>query len=321
MDSIGLVDSVGALGIEIVAQAPVLVAAFAATAVAMAFIGWHITREPGLVARRLGAPRREARGLEDLELAMSFRDRILAPIVAACSRLVLQYTPTSTIEGYRRNLRLAGQGTTDVRDFLGRKGLLAGGFAGAYLLVAGSTGLPLPPTAAIILAIVGFYVPNIALSRQIGARQKAIRRALPDTLDLLTICVEAGLGFDAAMARVVDKRSDELSAEFGRVLSEMRVGRSRRDAMRALAERTDVTDVNTFVSAIIQSEQLGVSISKILSTQSGQMRVLRRQRAQEMAQKAPIKMLFPMVFLIFPAIFVVVLGPALPGIFRSLSRA
>jgi tight adherence protein C len=140
---------------------------------------------------------------------------------------------------------------------------------------------------------------------------------LPDALDLLTISVEAGLGFDIALQRVTEKWDNELGQEFKRVIGDIALGRSRREALRDMAERTDVEDVQIFTSAIIQAEQLGVSISKILRLQSDQMRVRRRQRAEEQAQRAPILMLFPMVFLIFPSIFVVILGPAVPKMMTS----
>jgi tight adherence protein C len=133
---------------------------------------------------------------------------------------------------------------------------------------------------------------------------------LPDALDLLTISVEAGLGFDAAVAKVVEKWNNELSRAFGRANQEIRVGKLRRQALRDMAERAEVPDLSTFIAAIIQADQLGVSISKVLHIQSEQMRVKRRQRAEAEAAKAPIKMLFPLVFLIFPSLFIVLMGPA-----------
>jgi tight adherence protein C len=289
----------------------------AALGVLIATFGVAQLQRPSLVAQRLGSFGQPAHSLEELELQLSFRERVLMPLVRGISGLVLRSTPASTLEGYRRKLVLAGS-PLEVRDFLGAKGLLALGLGGGYLLLSGLVRIgPSPIAIALLLAVLGFYLPNIVLQRRIGRRQKAIQRALPDTLDLLTICVEAGLGFDAAIQRVAEKRDDELSREFGRVLAEMRVGRARRDALRSMAERTDVPDVNTFISAIVQSEQLGVSISKVLLTQADQMRVRRRQRAEEAAHKAPIKMLFPMAFLIFPALFVVLLGPTLPRIAQT----
>ncbi len=162
--------------------------------------------------------------------------------------------------------------------------------------------------------VLGYMLPVMWLGRQITARKKSITKALPDAIDLLTISVEAGLAFDLALQRVTEKWDDALSREFKRVLSDVRLGRTRRDALRDMAERTGVEDVQTFVASIIQADQLGVPLTKILRIQSDQMRIRRRQRAEEAAQKAPIKMLFPMVFLIFPALFVVILGPAVPRI-------
>jgi tight adherence protein C len=156
------------------------------------------------------------------------------------------------------------------------------------------------------------------LSRKTKERQKGIQMALADAIDLLTISVEAGLGFDPALQRVADKWENELTWEFRRMLHEMRVGKSRREAMRELANRCNVDDLNIFVSSIIQADQLGVSITQVLRTQSRQLRIRRRQRAQEQAQKAPIKMLFPMALLIFPALYVVLLGPAIPRLVEGL---
>lgn len=299
--------------------APPTLAGLAALGVLMATWGAFVLRQPGLVAQRLGGTAPAARSLEEMELQLSFQQRVAKPLIRACSRLVLRYTPHSAIEGYRKKLVLAGSpGGLEVRDFLGAKGLLALALPGGVVLVSALLRAPPQPLLLATLAAVGFRLPDFLLARRIKRRQNDIQRALPDTLDLLTICVEAGLGFDGAIGRVVDKRDDELSREFGRMLTEMRMGRSRRDALRSITERTDVNDVNTFVSAIVQSEQLGVSISKVLLTQAAQMRVRRRQRAEEAAHKAPVKMLFPMVFLIFPAIFVVILGPTMPGVIKML---
>jgi tight adherence protein C len=164
----------------------------------------------------------------------------------------------------------------------------------------------------------GFMMPNIWLSTKISARKGAITRALPDALDLLTISVEAGLGFDLALAKVVEKWNNALTMEFARVLTEMRVGKPRRESLRDMVARTEVGDVTAFVAAIIQADQLGVSISRVLQIQSEQMRIRRRQRAEEKAHQAPVKMTFPMVFLIFPALLIVILGPAIPRIMETL---
>jgi tight adherence protein C len=318
-ESLGFIGALIAVA-PALATSPYVLALVAGAGVLTATAGLARVQRPGLVAQRLGSFGAQPHSLEDLELQLSFRERVLIPLARRFSALVIRYTPASTFDGYRRKLVLGGSpGGLDVRDFLGLKGLLAVALGALYMLLSSALRVgPSPILIAVLVAVLGFYLPNIYLSRRIKKRQNGIQRAVPDTLDLLTICVEAGLGFDAAIQRVVEKRDDELSREFGRVLAEIRVGRSRRDALRTLVDRTDVPDVNTFVGAILQSEQLGVSISRVLFTQAEQMRIKRRQRAEEAAQKAPIKMLIPMALLIFPAIFVVVLGPAIPKILGTM---
>jgi tight adherence protein C len=242
-------------------------------------------------------------------------------LVKATSRLVLMATPTATLDAYRRTMVLGGDAGSlaEVQRFLGVKGLLAIGLAGVYTLVAVAGGQAPGILLLVILAVLGFYLPHLRLRRRVARRQREIRRSLPDVLDLLTICVEAGLGFDGALGRVVGKRDDALGHELDRVLNDMRLGRSRREALKALGTRVDVPDVSVFVAAIVQSEQLGASISRVLVVQSEQMRIRRRQRAEELAQKAAIKLLFPMVFLVLPALFVVILGPALPSMLKGLA--
>jgi tight adherence protein C len=159
-------------------------------------------------------------------------------------------------------------------------------------------------------AALGYFLPVLQLRQKIRKRQENILKALPDALDLLTICVEAGLGFDMAMGKVYEKWENELALAFGRVLREIQLGKLRREALKDMSTRMDVPDVNSFTAAIIQAEQLGVSMAKILRVQADQMRTKRRQRAQEKAQQAPVKMMIPMVLLIFPSIWIVLLGPA-----------
>jgi tight adherence protein C len=161
------------------------------------------------------------------------------------------------------------------------------------------------------------------LSSKIRRRQEDVLKALPDALDLLTICVEAGLGFDAAMAKVAQKWDNELSLAFTKAVQEMQLGKLRREALRNMANNLDVSDVTSFVAAIIQADQLGVSMAKVMRIQSEQMRMKRRQRAEEKARSAPVKMMIPLAFFIFPTILIVLLGPAIlqimeSGIFGSL---
>ncbi|MDP2953856.1 MAG: type II secretion system F family protein, partial [Chloroflexota bacterium] len=163
-----------------------------------------------------------------------------------------------------------------------------------------------------LLGVLGYYLPLIWLGRKVKRRQGEILKALPDTLDLLTITVEAGLGFDAAMNLVTEKWDNELSWAFARTIAEIRMGKGRKVALRDMADRAEVPELTSFVAAIIQADQLGVSIARVLRIQSEQMRIRRRQRAEELAHQAPIKMMIPLTFLIFPAIFVILLGPAIP---------
>jgi len=169
----------------------------------------------------------------------------------------------------------------------------------------------------VVAFALGYYLPGSWLGSKIRQRQKEILKSLPDALDLLTICVEAGLSFDAAMAKVVEKWDNELSRAFARVLQEIQLGKLRREALRNMADTMDIRDVSNFVAALIQADQLGVSIAKVLRIQSDQMRVRRRQRAEELARQAPIKMIIPIVFLIFPALFIILLGPGVLSIIRS----
>ena len=169
----------------------------------------------------------------------------------------------------------------------------------------------------IAFTLLGFYVPELLLSSRIRRRQENVRKALPDALDLLTICVEAGLGFDGAMAKVNEKWEDELAMAFGRVLREIQLGKLRRVALKDMSDRIDISEMTSFVAAIIQSEQLGVSMAKVLRIQADQMRIRRRQAAEEKAQQAPIKMLFPMGLLIFPSLLIILLGPAAVQLMQS----
>jgi tight adherence protein C len=261
------------------------------------------------------ADREAPASLEELEMSLSFRDRVLMPAFKASADLATRFTPEQQIEATRKKLELAGKAqTTDPRTFFGTRimltVLLGGlGFWLFFIQTQQSALNAILLTAA--FTALGYYLPIMQLNSQIKRRQNNIIKALPDALDLLTICVEAGLGFDSAMGKVYEKWDNDLAIAFGRVIQEIQLGKQRRDALRDMASRMDVPDVTTFTAAIIQADQLGVSIAKILRIQSDQMRVKRRQRAQEKAQQAPVKMLIPMVFLIFPSIWIVLLGPSL----------
>jgi tight adherence protein C len=261
------------------------------------------------------------RTLEELEMQAPFGERFLRPFASGIARFIGRLTPAGSLEGTQRRLIHAGfAGRLQASDFMGMKGfatLVGAGLGAAFGLRLlsgwGTVGVAL---SIFVLGMLGYFVPDLWLRGRETQRRDQVQRALPDAIDLLTISVEAGLGFDAALARVVEKSDNTLTREFGRVIAEMRVGVARRDALRALVERTGVDDLSNFVTAIVQAEQLGASIASVLRIQSSEMRIRRRQRAEVLAHQAPIKMLFPMVFLIFPPILIVVLGPALPGVLR-----
>ncbi|MHB8626136.1 MAG: type II secretion system F family protein [Aggregatilineales bacterium] len=257
--------------------------------------------------------RPEPTSLSEIEQSLSFRDRVMVPLFKGLANLVTRFTPEQQIEATRRQLELAGKAqTTDPRVFFGQRLMLTvlmGGGAFAVFAVLSHQSLWLPLTVG--GAALGFFLPALQLKGQVTRRQQGIVRDLPDALDLMTICVEAGLTFDMAMSKVYEKWDNDLATSFGRVLAEIQLGKTRREALRDMSTRMDVPDVTSFVAAIIQADQLGVSIAKILRVQSDQMRVKRRQRAQEKAQQAPIKMMIPMVFLIFPSIWIVLLGPSI----------
>jgi len=256
--------------------------------------------------------------LEDLELEQPFTQRVLIPLVQTILLTLGKLGPKQNAEKLKIMLASAGNpgGITTI-TFTGIRMSLAVGLLVVFGMVTFPS-MPGEPTTALMYtalgAVLGFMLPGMWLGSKIKNRKKSVVKALPDALDLLTISVEAGLGFDIALKRVTEKWDDELSREFKRVLMDVSLGKARKDALRDMAIRCDVEDVQIFTSAMIQAEQLGVSIAKILKLQSDQMRDRRRQRAEEQAQRAPVFMLFPMVFLIFPSIFVVILGPAVPKI-------
>jgi len=257
--------------------------------------------------------REEAMTLEEIELSQRFYDRVMLPIFNKIGEIAARFTPQATLETARLKLIKAGNPMQmDPSFFIVLRFVLAVVLGGGLFLVfsiSGRNWLQGLGISALFMAL-GYFLPDLWLSSKISARQKAVFRGLPDALDLLTICVEAGLGFDAAMRKVNQKWEDELALEFGRVIQEIGLGKLRREALRDMAGRLDVSEFTSFVAAVIQSEQLGVSMAKVLRIQSDQMRIRRRQMAEEEAHRAPIKMIFPIALLIFPSIMLILLGPA-----------
>lgn len=282
------------------------------------FIGLASRRRSDVVDERLGDfATREVVTLEEIELAAPFSERVIQPMVRTVAKALGRLTPTRNIENIQHNLDLAGNpyGWSAV-EFTGLRLGAAVVLAGLCLGLMFATHAPLKNLviATALAGALGYFLPTIWLRLKIRQRQANILKALPDALDLLTISVEAGLGFDAAMGKVAEKWENELSQAFTRVLVEIQMGTVRRVALRSMAERAEVSELTSFVAAIIQADRLGVSLAKVLHIQSEQMRIRRRQRAEELAHQAPIKMMVPLVFLIFPALFVVLLGPALPSL-------
>ena len=254
--------------------------------------------------------------------ALPLLERTLRPLAARLSGTVARITSTSFSERTEKRLALAGNpGEIRVGDWLGIKAIGALAVAALFFLLFGILGSDIILGAILtpIGLVFGYTAPEFWLGGRIKKRKKAILLQIPDALDLLTISVRAGLGFDAALGKVVEKLKGPLTDEFRRALAEVRVGKARRDALRDIVARTDVTPLTSFIGAIIQAEHLGVSISKVLQVQSEQLRIERRQRAEEMAAKAPIKMLFPLVGCIFPSLFIVILGPAIILIVQNLA--
>ncbi len=261
----------------------------------------------------------EVENVRDQELLTPLRDRTLTPVLSGLTSVGRRFTPTGYVDNVRKKFVYAGEPRADAVDrFLAVRVITVALIPLAFILVYiwnpfALEGL-LQLGVFVLLGAILFFGPDAWLSRRVEARQLELQRKLPDVLDLLTISVEAGLGFEQALDRTISAVPGALSEEFARMLGEVRAGASRADAMRALDLRTNVPEVRSFVLAILQADTFGVSIGRVLRAQADEMRVKRRQLAQERAQKAPVKMLIPMVFCIFPALFVVVIGPTIINI-------
>jgi tight adherence protein C len=251
------------------------------------------------------------------ELEPSFQDRVLTPLLDRFVTLGKKITPADYGDRIRKKLDIAGNPsgwTVDRVVSLKFVGVVGG--AGAGLLFALILGMGFGPLAAVIAcgAVAGYFGPNMYLYQKGYDRTAQMQRALPDAIDLLVISVEAGLAFDSAMAQVARNTHGPLANEFARVLQEMQIGLGRSNALRALAERTTLPDLRSFASAMVQADSFGIPIGQVLRVQSQEIRVKRRQRAEEMAQKVPVKILMPLMGCILPVLFIVVVGPAAIGI-------
>jgi tight adherence protein C len=252
--------------------------------------------------------------LRNRELARPARERLLKPFYNAALGLTRRFTPAGARDAIRRKLVMAGSpfGWDADRVLVAKVACLSGGVVlGLLFLGLFSFAWPLRVLGFLAIGLLGYWLPNIVLTNAVQRRQSEIRSALADSIDLLTICVEAGLGFDAALAHVSKNTDGPLADEFYRTLQEVQLGRSRNEAMRNLADRSNVPELRAFVLAMVQADIFGVSVANVLRIQAKDMRVKRRQLAEERAMKVPIKVLFPVLFCIFPALFVVILGPAI----------
>jgi tight adherence protein C len=267
-------------------------------------------------AARYGEARRR---VNDRPNAQSFRDRALVPMSTGLARFVLRINPRATIDSINLKLLSAGLGRTlSPTTYLAAKGLLAAGgfFSGGAMTAATGKGLGGSLALSLCFALAGFFIPDAWITMKARGRKERVRAELPDALDLLAVSVEAGLSFDGAISKLTEHMHGPLAQEFSLTLGEMRIGESRSEALKKMSQRVDTPEIAAFTRAIIQADQLGISLGRILKVQAADTRNRRHAAAEERAMKAPIKMLFPTVVFIFPAMFVVILGPA----FLNLSK-
>ncbi len=293
-------------------------------AIVLVFVGLRDTQRDDPLQTRLAefAAKGETATLEEIELSQPLTERIIMPLARKLGEIALKFTPQNALQVTAEKIERAGSPRgLDPTLFWASRFIIALGIGAVmvFMFSMGPVGWNWLRKTLVILffVLVGFYVPELLLTSKIQRRQKEVRKAMPDALDLLTICVEAGLGFDGAMAKVNEKWDNELSLAFGRALREIQLGKLRREALKDMSERIGLPELTSFVAAVIQSEQLGVSLAKVLRIQSDQMRIKRRQLAEEQAHKAPIKMLIPMALLIFPSICIVLMTPALLMLMHS----
>ena len=274
---------------------------------------WHavaVDRAPSKdVNRNLRAGLAEGGDLRGLVLSQSPLERVLRPLLHSLGSTARRISPSGMVETLERRVELAAV-AWPVERFLILKFAAGGGLLITGLVYASASGSSTGLLVALAGGIAGYLLPDVVLSRLAATRQLAITNALPDTLDQLTICVEAGLGFDAAMARVSRSGQGPLSQEIGRLLQDFRVGVPRAEALDALLGRTDVPELRQFVHSVVQAETYGVPVSRVLRAQAGEQREKRRFRAEERAMKLPVKVIFPLVFCILPVLFIVVISPA-----------
>ena len=293
-----------------------LLALIVAVGILMIFIGLARTPSSSMsvnVQQRLAAYGGEKQlTVEEIELQRPFSERVLRPAIEKLGSLLSRSTPQKARQDMLNRLELAGRpGNLTPEDFVAVR-LVAAAILGALgFLVGLLLGNTLYLVIALVLGVIGgYYLPVVWLKQQVDGRRAEIQKNLPDALDLLVICVDAGLGFDAALARVTDKYRNALSELLSKALREVSLGRPRLEALDEMGRNSGVEDLHNFMQAVIQSEQFGTGIGKILRIQADEMRRKRRQRAQERGAQATLKMMLPMVGCIFPTLWIVLLGPA-----------
>ena len=298
-----------------------VLAGVVAFGVFLVFASFLVGQQLDPVQARLQQISVRPRTLEELELQRPIAERTLKPIVQGLAAIIARFYPANTARSLQLRLKRAAMETTSVEFFLGVKA-----FVGIVAAVAASALLNLMTSDPLFTVgglfgglILGFLIPDLYLSSRASGRAGAILDQLPDALDLLTISVEAGLGFDAAIIKVTEKMKGPLTEELKRAAAEQRVGKSRQESLRGINDRVEVKELQNLISAIIQADQLGVSMSKVLRIQSEQMRTDRRQRAEEKAARAPILIMLPTVGCIFPSLFIVILAPAALSAMKSCS--
>jgi len=278
----------------------------------------------GSISRRLNYIKQQSYDVmpED-ELGASFRERIIKPVLEGVGKTMLRLAPKEMIANMENKIIMAGRPYSwGVKNWLGIQAFMILGLPVMILLLNSTLRMDVSDLITIIIAlvIIGFLFPNMMLNSKIRKRQSEITKSLPDIMDLLTVSVEAGLTFDSALSKVVEKMPGPLAREFETVLQEIKVGKSKKEALYQMSDRIGVQDLRSFVSAVVQADQLGVSLGRVLRLQAEQIRRNRKQRISEKAMKAPVKMLIPMVVFIFPVIFIVLLGPVVINLIEMFSK-
>ncbi|NLE24456.1 MAG: type II secretion system F family protein [Clostridiaceae bacterium] len=257
------------------------------------------------------------------ELSTSFKERIIKPVLEGVGKAVLRLAPKEMIAGMENKIIMAGKPYNwGVKNWLGIQAFMILGLPVLILLLYIQFRMDVSKLILIIVAsvLIGMLFPNMILNGKIRKRQSEVTKSMPDIMDLLTVSVEAGLTFDSALSKVVEKMPGSLAREFETVLQEIKVGKTKKEALYQMADRIGVQDMRSFVSAVVQADQLGVSLGRVLRLQSEQIRQNRKQRISEKAMKAPIKMLIPMVVFIFPTIFIVLLGPVVIDLIAMFTK-